>query len=116
MDSLEKAALMAELPYTECCINHGGYLPESLQAVDYVVIPIGCDENNVSSVITRELVIPICGECSETLHSNDPNWVLFICINCSSSQWKLRRLLRTEYSDDIMQFMKYCPHCYSDNN
>ena len=112
MDKAEEAAIIADLSQSICELNHGVWNCEDIRAVEVLVIPMGHKINETEEVVVRELTIPICKECAETLYSNDKEWVLFLCTNCSSSAWKIRELLPQQYDSDILQLMRYCPYCY----
>ena len=109
MNEIDQLALLAELYGETCQLNHGCWHPEDPRAIDYLVIPIGYNESQDVQVQTREITIPICKDCQETLYEDDGTWLLFVCTNCSHSKWAVRDLLRNQYPPGVLQPMKYCP-------
>ncbi|MCB2181202.1 MAG: hypothetical protein KQH63_04140 [Desulfobulbaceae bacterium] len=109
MDEIDKLHLLAELSHDFCELNHGpGTRREDFPATDYIVMPFGYPESDVSEVSERELVVPVCEECARALLGNE--WTLLYCFECCSSQWVSRKLAKNSYRDHIL-WMKGCPHC-----
>lgn len=109
MDAINILGLLAQLEDEYCELNHGPDTDhEKRQAVDYIIQPFGYSVNEIEEVAVRELVVPVCGECSEALQNND--WTLFYCIECCSSQWVNRKLARNRYRHNIL-WLRGCPEC-----
>ena len=112
MNELDKLVLLANLE-EECCeLSHG---PETshlkLPAVDYLVQPFGYSHSDIEEVSVRDMVVPICIDCSRALQGND--WTLLYCFECNSSQWISRQHARLRYRHNIL-WLRGCPHCAGD--
>ena len=72
MYETDRLRLLAELP-NECCeLNHGpDTRRENFPAVDYIVMPFGYPETEITEVSVREMVIPVCRECSAALSGEE---------------------------------------------
>ncbi len=79
-----------------CHLNHGPDTQDyKIQAVDYLVIPLG-KKNDIGIVeSSSELTIPVCQECLDGI--NDPNWILIFCLNCIASQWIYKSKAKLNY-------------------
>lgn len=109
MDEIEKLHLMADLLESFCELNHGpNSIKEDHPASDYIIIPFGYNENKVSSVAKREIVIPICSDCAAALMGNE--WTLLYCFECSNSQWVCRDIAKNKYRHNIL-WLRGCPDC-----
>lgn len=114
MDEIERLATLSDLYGETCHIPHGMWECEDPTAIDVLVIPIGYEESPGIEVQKRELTIPICKDCRDTLYGNDPEWLLFVCTECGNAQWKLRVLLNNNYPSGVLQTMKCCPWCWEE--
>ena len=114
MDAIDTLHLLAELDGGFCELNHG---PESHYkehpATDYIVQPFGYNATDVEQVLTREMIVPVCGECAQALLSDD--WTLLYCFDCCSSQWLNRHLTKNRYRHHIL-WMHGCPECAEELN
>lgn len=109
MNEIDRLQLLADLGTSFCELNHGpDTRPEDFPATDYLVMPFGYAENEVSEVAVREVVVPICAECAQALLGEE--WTLLFCFECCSSQWVYRRLAKNRYRHHIL-WMRGCPHC-----
>ncbi|MBU1405691.1 MAG: hypothetical protein KKE83_02470 [Proteobacteria bacterium] len=109
MHETDRLGLLAGLP-TECCeLNHGpGTSREDFPAVDYLVMPFGYCENEITEISVREMVIPVCGECAAALAGEE--WTLLYCFECCSCQWVARAFAKNRYRHHIL-WLRGCPHC-----
>jgi hypothetical protein len=109
MHETDRLGLLAELP-NECCeLNHGpGTRREDFPAVDYIVMPFGYHENEITEVSVREMVIPVCRECAAALSGEE--WTLLYCFECCSCQWVARAFSKNRYRHHIL-WLRGCPHC-----
>jgi hypothetical protein len=75
MDAIDKVRLMAELSNEHCTLNHGpGTENDKISAADYVVMSFGYAENDVQGVAVRQLIIPVCYDCTLALKNDE--WTL----------------------------------------
>lgn len=107
MNAIDRLALLAELKGSCCELNHGPNA-EPHQAIDYIVLPFGYHEQNVTDVSVHEMVIPVCDECVSGLRDDD--WTLLYCFECNSSQWIFRPLAKNNYRHHIL-WLRGCPKC-----
>ncbi len=109
MDSIDNIHLLAELENEFCELNHGpGTDRKNYPASDYLVAPFGYSEDEIHEVITRELVIPVCFECTMALMEEE--WTLIFCFACSSNHWINRELAKNMYHHQIL-WLNGCPEC-----
>jgi len=109
MDQSERLILLAELNNSYCELSHGpGTNKHDYRAVNYIVIPMGHKENEITEVAQRELVIPVCQECIEALSDNQ--WTLLYCFDCCQSQWINRQKAKNRYRHNIL-WLRGCPKC-----
>lgn len=109
MDELDRLRLLAELDESHCELNHGpGTKPEEYPASDYIVLPVGYQEDRVREVSARELVVPVCLECAQALLQDE--WTLLYCFECGGSRWVCRKLARNAYRHHIL-WLRGCPDC-----
>ena len=109
MDAIEKVQLLAELDHEHCALNHGPDTnPIDYPAVDYIVMPIGYEENAVEDVSVRELVIPVCAECLKAIVEEE--WTLLYCFECSENHWVHRELAKNNYRHHVL-WLRGCPDC-----
>ncbi len=109
MNEIDRLQLLSELSHDFCELNHG---PDSRKedhpASDYIVMPFGYAENEITDVAAREMVVPVCLECAEALLGEE--WTLLYCFECCSSQWVNRKLAKNRYRHHIL-WLRGCPHC-----
>lgn len=99
-----------DLGIHKCNLNHGIDLEDNPQAIDYL-----CQRFSNIDGTESILQIPICSECMVALHS-DYN-ILFLCIDCLSSQWLYRPEAKRYYDKNLrVLFFKSCPKCYGADN
>ncbi len=109
MDGLDRIRLLAELEDDFCELNHGPYTKrEDYQAANYLVVPVGYKKNKVEEVACRELVIPVCQDCFQSLLQDE--WTLLFCLDCCVSRWICRAFSRNRYRHHIL-WLKGCPDC-----
>lgn len=109
MDEIDKIQLMADLDHEHCELNHGPSVKgENFPASDYIILPFGYPENDLTDVAVRDMVIPVCRECATALVGNE--WTLLYCFECCSSQWVCRRFAKNCYRHHIL-WLRGCPHC-----
>ncbi|MBU0730800.1 MAG: hypothetical protein KKE17_08180 [Proteobacteria bacterium] len=109
MNEIDRLQLLAELVETSCELNHGpDTKKQSPPATDYIVIPFGYQENEVTDVCARELVVPVCYDCAQALLGSD--WTLLYCFECNSSQWVYRKMAKNKYRHHIL-WLRGCPDC-----
>ena len=109
MNEIDQIRLLADLEEEHCELNHGpNTKPEDNPATDYIIIPIGYQENSIESVTVRELVIPVCFDCAQALLHDE--WTLLYCFECSQSRWIYRPLARNSYRHHIL-WLRGCPDC-----
>lgn len=109
MDSFDRVGLLAELTGEHCNLNHGPQtVPADYPACNYLVLPIGYQEDSIREVSVRELVIPVCGECSQALQEDE--WTLLYCFECGSNRWVCRRLAKNSYRHHVL-WLRGCPDC-----
>ena len=71
---------------------------------------MGIKKSDIESEVKEELVIPICKECSESLHDN--KWVLIYCYRCTKNQWVYKPLSRIPYKkNQHIIWIDGCPKC-----
>lgn len=109
MDNIEKVLLLSQLAEDRCSLNHGPGVSEGCcPASDYLVVPMGFRENEISEVAVRELIIPVCFECAQALNGDE--WTLIFCIDCSASRWVYRKLAKNSYRHHVL-WLRGCPDC-----
>jgi hypothetical protein len=109
MDTINTLHLLAELDHEHCHLNHGPDVEcQNIPAVDYLVIPVGYKDNAVQDVAVRELVIPVCRECAESLQGTE--WTLLYCLECGESRWVCRQFAKNRYRHHVL-WLKGCPEC-----
>jgi hypothetical protein len=109
MNAIEKLGLLAQLEEEFCELNHGPDTHhEKRPAVDYIIQPFGYNVNEIEEVCVREMIVPVCTDCSEALHGND--WILFYCFECCSSQWVNKKFAKNRYHHNIL-WLRGCPAC-----
>lgn len=106
MDAVGKLALLADLSESTCELRH--YKENPPKACDYVVVPLGYKESENVEVREKELVIPVCQECAETLQGEE--WTLLYCFECNSSRWISRELAKNSYRHHVL-WLRGCPDC-----
>lgn len=111
MDAVDKLALLAELEYAHCELNHGPDIDNtSFPAVDYITIPIGKSKEK-----DKHLLIPVCMECLKGLKSD--KWVLIYCLECNASKWIYKSLAKLDYVNKSKTLhyhllgIEGCPEC-----
>lgn len=115
----EKLVLLAELANQEtfCQLNHkhdpsGPNQP----AADFICLPVGYNKSKIEAVAVREMVIPVCQECANSLSSQD-EWILLYCLECCQSQWVNKNYSRLSYLNQKLQrdhkviWLSGCPKC-----
>jgi hypothetical protein len=109
MHETDRLRLLAELDTDFCELNHGpDTSQENFPASDYIVTPFGYSENEIEEVAARELVVPVCHECTQALLGDE--WTLLYCFECCSNQWIYRNFAQNKYRHHIL-WLKGCPHC-----
>lgn len=109
MNEIDKLRLMVELTNEYCELNHGpDTRREDFPASDYIVMPFGYEENEVTDIAIRELVVPVCYGCATALLGNE--WTLIYCFECCCSQWVNRKLAKNNYRDHLL-WLRGCPQC-----
>lgn len=109
MNAVDILGLLAHLEEETCELNHGPETDnEKHPAVDYIIQPFGYTVNEIEEVGVREMIVPVCTDCSEALQGND--WTLFYCIECCSSQWVYRKFAKNRYRHKIL-WLRGCPEC-----
>jgi len=117
MKPAEHLIVLSELVNEVCGLNHKHDPRGTPPATNVLVVPIGYNKNEVEAVAVRELTIPICEECAETLGQENSGFVLMICLECSSTQWISTYHSRLSYHNTQTQkdhkiiFLNHCPHC-----
>jgi len=112
MNAVDKLALLAQLENEYCELSHGpGTFLDKHPAIDYIIQPFGYTVNEIEEVNVRDMVIPVCSDCSEALQGND--WTLFYCFECCSSQWVYRKFAKNRYRHKIL-WLRGCPACSSE--
>ena len=97
---------MIDLNGEICQLNHGLWMCPDPHAVDYLTIP--CGRLNQSGPIIEadtELQIPVCRDCAETIseiNNSSCDWILYFCLQCGSSAWRLKRLLKYGFNGILM--------------
>ena len=109
MNEMDQVRLLADLEEEHCELNHGPNTnPEEYPATDYLILPIGFEENSIQSVTVREMVIPVCFDCAQALLHDE--WTLLYCFECSHSCWVYRPWARNRYRHHIL-WLRGCPDC-----
>ncbi|HEB49341.1 MAG TPA: hypothetical protein ENI89_01915 [Desulfobulbus sp.] len=109
MDTFNRLHLLAELDHEHCHLNHGPGVDTSvIAATDYIVVPIGYQEDGIREVSVRDLVIPVCHDCAVALQGNE--WTLLFCLDCGESRWVYRHFAKNRYRHHIL-WLKGCPDC-----
>lgn len=109
MEGVDILGLLAELKGEYCELNHGtDSHNEKRIAVDYIIQPFGYTIADVEEVAVREMIVPVCAECAETLQGGD--WTLFYCIECCSSHWVYKKFTQDRYKNNIL-WLRGCPEC-----
>ncbi|MBU0673930.1 MAG: hypothetical protein KJ950_04735 [Proteobacteria bacterium] len=109
MDECDRLRLLAELTTAHCELNHGpGTRNNDYPAENFIVLPVGYEEENDLEVTARELVIPICVECAEALTGDE--WTLLYCFECGENRWVARELAKNRYRHHIL-WLRGCPEC-----
>ncbi len=109
MDAIDKMHLLADLAQSHCELNHGPDIDnKDHPAVDYIVLPLGYEDNEVVETTARELVIPVCGECAQAIAGEE--WTLLYCFECNSSHWLHRQLAKNKYRHHVL-WLRGCPDC-----
>lgn len=109
MDAINHVGLMAQLGNEHCELNHGPEThSEKHPAVDYIIQPFGYNVNEIEEVSVRDMIVPVCAECAESLQGND--WTLLYCFECCSSQWINRSISKNRYRHSIL-WLHGCPKC-----
>jgi len=109
MNETDQIRLLADLDDEHCELNHGPNTnPGDNPATDYIILPIGYQENSIQSVTARELVIPVCFDCAQALLHDE--WTLLYCFECSYNHWVYRPLARNNYRHHIL-WLRGCPDC-----
>ncbi|MFH1217889.1 MAG: hypothetical protein V1706_15455 [Pseudomonadota bacterium] len=109
MNEIDKLQLLAELTHECCELNHGpDTRKENFPASDFIIMPFGYAENEVTDVAVREMVVPVCYDCATALLGNE--WTLLYCFECCSSQWVYRKMAKNRYRHHIL-WLRGCPHC-----
>lgn len=112
MNAIDILGLLAQLVDETCELNHGpGTHDEKRPAVDYIIQPFGYTVNEIEEVSVREMIVPVCTDCSEALQGND--WTLFYCLECCSSQWVYKKFAKNRYRHKIL-WLRGCPACSSE--
>ena len=109
MNEIEQIRLLADLEEEHCELNHGPNTnPEEYQATDYLILPIGYQEDSIQTVTVREMVIPVCFDCAQALRHDE--WTLLYCFECSHSRWVYRPWAKNTYRHHIL-WLRGCPDC-----
>jgi len=104
------ANIELEVLDVKCGLNHGTNYDDNPLAVDYLCQSFG---NTMDGSVDSIIQIPICSECLVSLYSDKQ--LLYICINCISSQWVFKPESKLTYKDDTkIIFVTYCPKCYEE--
>lgn len=111
----EEIHVIANLVNSHCELNHGpGIDNKDFPAVNTIIVPIGYKENDVSSVSVRNLYIPICQECQDSIGNG---WVLLYCLECCANHWVSLEKAKLNYFNQLtgenhdIIFLKGCPEC-----
>ena len=109
MHETDRLRLLAELVNESCELNHGPETSDLLvPAMDFIVLPIGFNEESKVDVCAREMVIPICFDCAHALLGEE--WTLLYCFECCSSHWVNRAMAKNRYRHHIL-WLRGCPEC-----
>ena len=106
MTEIDRLALLADLATANCELKHYAGAPPC-RAVDYIVLPVGY-RDGACEVAVREVAIPVCAECADSLQGDE--WTLLYCIECNSSQWIARAKARLKYRHHLI-WLRGCPEC-----
>ena len=108
MDSIDTVRLLLELEEEYCGLNHGPKTQrEDYPASDYIVIPFGDSSREVLTP-ERELVVPVCSECAQSLLGEE--WTLLYCFECNASRWVNRLRAKNDYRHHVL-WLRGCPDC-----
>lgn len=109
MDQFDRLILLAELEHEVCGLNHGREKRGVIhKACDYLVLPFGLKTKNKKKAEEKELVIPVCPECIESLRGDE--WTLLYCFDCGESRWVFRETAKNSYRHHILWLLG-CPEC-----
>lgn len=109
MNEIDKLRLLAELDSEYCELNHGPETRhEDFPATDYIIMPFGYEENEISDVAVREMVVPVCYDCAQALLGEE--WTLLYCFECCCSHWVYRQMAKNQYRHHIL-WLRGCPDC-----
>lgn len=109
MNEIDKLRLLAELDSEFCELNHGPETRrEDFPATDYIIMPFGYEESEISDVAVREMVVPVCYDCAQALLGEE--WTLLYCFECCSSQWVYRPMAKNQYRHHML-WLRGCPDC-----
>ena len=109
MNAIDRIQLLAELDHEFCELKHGPNTHrEDFPATDYLVLPVGYQEECDVEVVVRELVVPVCRDCVDALLGEE--WTLLYCFECNSSQWIYRSLAKLNYRHHVL-WLRGCPDC-----
>ena len=102
MEEIEKAMLLLDLEEQVCQLSHGPH--PSPEAEGYLVETLKTESGH------KELTIPICKECSDSLVGG--RWVLCYCLKCNESRWIDRLFCKNELaSEKRILWLQGCPEC-----
>lgn len=116
LNSFQVTKLFADLEGTTCQLNHGMWEADSLQAVEWLMLPMGPTRNQDGTMrfikeIDGHVAIPICEECARTLCMMDKDWVLLYCLSCGESHWICRSMSRLWYPKQQIVWQTCCKMC-----
>lgn len=113
MNPWDFLASVAELSQDYCALNHGddGTTLEDRKAIECIVVPIGYHKSEIEAVAVRELQIPICQDCYDSIL--DDVWGLRYCLRCNENAWYIKELSRNSTKEKIV-FSKYCGSCMTE--
>ena len=109
MNEIERLQLLAQLDSEHCELNHGPDTScKDFPATDYLVLPFGYPEDDITDVAVREMVVPVCYDCAQALLGEE--WTLLYCFECCSSQWINRKMAKNRYRHHVL-WLRGCPDC-----
>ncbi len=109
MEAVDIRGLLAQLREEHCELNHGpGTRFEKRVAVDYIIQPLSYIPNDTEEIAVREMIVPVCTDCIETMQGND--WTLFYCTECCSSLWVHKKFAPHNSHHNIL-WMRGCAEC-----